>query len=114
MYQSQRSRRNDDFSSRAKTEDQPSRKLCASSRKHFKINSWTTSRSTMKRKTRCEVVAKGKEIISVDWIAMERKPDARYPVAVFEVSAVAQRIQRNQRSRWKESMAEIESCNCLN
>ncbi|KZV26869.1 hypothetical protein F511_42483 [Dorcoceras hygrometricum] len=33
-------------------------------------------------------------------------PDARYPVAVFEVSAVA----RNQRSRWKESMAEIESC----
>ncbi|KZV14278.1 putative leucine-rich repeat receptor-like protein kinase [Dorcoceras hygrometricum] len=37
-------------------------------------------------------------------------PDARYPVAVFEASAVAQRIQRNQRSRWKESMAEIESC----
>ncbi|KZV30506.1 DNA binding protein [Dorcoceras hygrometricum] len=29
-----------------------------------------------------------------------------YPVAVFEVSAVAS----NQRSRWKESMAEIESC----
>ncbi|KZV54977.1 hypothetical protein F511_35823 [Dorcoceras hygrometricum] len=77
----------------------------------------STSRSTsgqpvaaLKRKTRCEVVAKGKEIISVDWIAMERKPDARYPVTVFEVSAVAQRIQR---SRWKNQWLRLSRANCL-
>ncbi|KZV43190.1 hypothetical protein F511_12835 [Dorcoceras hygrometricum] len=33
--------------------------------------------------------------------------DARYPVAVFEASAVAQRIQRNQRSRWKNQWLRL-------
>ncbi|KZV52232.1 hypothetical protein F511_40988 [Dorcoceras hygrometricum] len=39
-------------------------------------------------------------------VAMNPVASFAYPVAVFEVSAVAS----NQRSIWKESMAEIESC----
>ncbi|KZV38152.1 hypothetical protein F511_42054 [Dorcoceras hygrometricum] len=52
--------------------------------------------------------------LPVDWIAKEQKPDAEKTTA--ERTAVEQfvgeysAIQRNQRSRWKESMAEIESC----
>ncbi|KZV51882.1 hypothetical protein F511_13566 [Dorcoceras hygrometricum] len=40
-------------------------------------------------------------------------PDARYPVTVFEASAVAQRIQRNQRSRWKNQWLRLTRANCL-
>ncbi|KZV19156.1 calcium-dependent protein kinase 32-like [Dorcoceras hygrometricum] len=77
-YQSQRSRRNDDFSSSAKTEDQPSRKL---QRFVYPV----------------EMESSRKKADVVE----SYNPDARYPVAVFEASAVAQRIQRNQCSRWK-------------
>ncbi|KZV14153.1 Gamma-glutamyl transpeptidase 1 isoform 1 [Dorcoceras hygrometricum] len=41
-------------------------------------------------------------------------PDARYPVAVFEASVVAQRIQCNQRSRWKNQWLRLSCANCLN
>ncbi|KZV39564.1 hypothetical protein F511_31396 [Dorcoceras hygrometricum] len=66
-------------------DDVPVASYSASSRKHFKINVWTTSRSTMKRKTRCEVVAMGKYFIPVDWIAKERKPDAEKKQLLREV-----------------------------
>ncbi|KZV15553.1 hypothetical protein F511_43879 [Dorcoceras hygrometricum] len=101
-YQSQRSRRNDDFSSSAKTEDQPSRKLCISSRSTMKRNYQSTglqrSENQTQKRNSCCAKCCDKEKTTAERTAVEQ--------FVGEYSA----IQTQSTLKMEESMAEIKSC----